>query len=119
MTSCMDDRRAALKMSRRGFIETSVAATAALAAGSLVGCENKVISKEGSEEDRSSSEGVWVSAACWHNCGGRCVNKALVKDGIVVRQKTDDSHEDSPAYPQQRSCIRGHSQRKQCFATDR
>lgn len=118
MTSCMDDRGTVSKMSRRGFIEASVAATAALAAGGLVGCENKVTAVEGAEV-RGPSEGVWVSAACWHNCGGRCVNKALVRDGIVVRQKTDDSHEDSPAYPQQRSCIRGHSQRKQCFAADR
>ena len=30
--------------------------------------------------------GKWVSAACWHNCGGRCMNKVMVKDGMVVRQ---------------------------------
>ena len=29
---------------------------------------------------------------------------ALVKDGVVLRQKTDDSHPDSPDYPQQRAC---------------
>lgn len=119
MTSCVDDRRAALEMTRRRFIGTGAAATALLAAGNLVGCENRVTSVEGSEDRKGSSEAVWVSAACWHNCGGRCVNKALVKDGVAVRQKTDDSHEDSPVFPQQRSCIRGHSQRKQCFAADR
>ena len=32
--------------------------------------------------------GTWVPAACWHNCGGRCVNKVMVKEGVVVRQKT-------------------------------
>lgn len=58
-------------------------------------------------------------AACWHNCGGRCLNKVLVQDGVVVRQKTDDTHEDSPDYPQQRGCLRGRSQRKQVFAEDR
>ena len=39
--------------------------------------------------------GEWTSAACWHNCGGRCMNKVMVKDGAVIRQKTDDTHEDS------------------------
>lgn len=63
--------------------------------------------------------GEWKTAACWHNCGGRCLNKVLVQDGVVVRQKTDDTHEDSPDYPQQRGCLRGRSQRKQVFAEDR
>lgn len=66
-----------------------------------------------------AEEGTWVSAACWHNCGGRCVNKVLVKDGKVVRQKTDDTHPDSPDWPQQRACLRGRAQRKQVFAEDR
>ncbi|MCI8514299.1 MAG: molybdopterin-dependent oxidoreductase [Lachnospiraceae bacterium] len=63
--------------------------------------------------------GEWKNAACWHNCGGRCVNKVYVVDGMVIRQKTDDTHEDTPDYPQQRSCIRGHSQQQQCFGADR
>ena len=29
-----------------------------------------------------------------------------VKDGAVIRQKTDDTHEDSFDYPQQRGCAR-------------
>lgn len=66
-----------------------------------------------------AENGTWVNAACWHNCGGRCVNKVLVKDGRVVRQKTDDTHEDSPDWPQQRACLRGRAQRKQVFAPDR
>ena len=65
------------------------------------------------------SEGKWVTAACWHNCGGRCLNKVLVVDGVVVRQKTDDTHPDSPEFPQQRACARGRSQRKQVFGADR
>lgn len=34
-----------------------------------------------------AAKGQWKPVACWHNCGGRCVNKALVADGVVVRQK--------------------------------
>ena len=66
-----------------------------------------------------AKDGTWVPAACWHNCGGRCVNKVMVKDGAVVRQKTDDSHPDSFDYPQQRGCVRGKSQQQQCFGADR
>ena len=63
--------------------------------------------------------GEWIPAACWHNCGGRCMNKVMVKDGAVVRQKTDDTHEDSFDYPQQRGCVRGKTQQQQCFGADR
>lgn len=115
----------ATQMSRRGFVATTAAATAALAATSLAGCStNKVEKTEeaavtAGSDGRDIINGEWKAAACWHNCGGRCVNKVLVKDGVVVRQKTDDSHEDSADYPQQRSCLRGHAQRKQVFAADR
>ncbi|HWR08023.1 molybdopterin-dependent oxidoreductase [Sporomusa sp.] len=64
-------------------------------------------------------EGRWVTAACWHNCGGRCLNKAYVVDGVVLRQKTDDTHPDSPDFPQQRGCLRGRSQREQVLGADR
>ncbi|MGF7483544.1 molybdopterin-dependent oxidoreductase [Providencia sp. SP181] len=65
------------------------------------------------------TKGTWKPVACWHNCGGRCVNKALVSDGIVIRQKTDDVTSDSPDFPQQRGCLRGRSQSKQVFGADR
>lgn len=63
--------------------------------------------------------GEWIPVACWHNCGGRCMNKVMVKDGVVIRQKTDDTHPDSIEYPQQRGCVRGKAQQQQCFGADR
>jgi len=71
------------------------------------------------DSGQRSSNGRWVTAACWHNCGGRCLNKALVKDGKVIRQKTDDTHADSPMFPQQRGCARGRAQRRQVLSEDR
>jgi anaerobic dimethyl sulfoxide reductase subunit A len=67
----------------------------------------------------AEDEGKWISVACWHNCGGRCPNYALVKDGVVLRQKTHDLHPDSPEFPQQRACARGHSQQWQVLGADR
>jgi len=40
-------------------------------------------------------------------------------DDKVVRLKDDDTHEDSPDYPQQRACVRGRSQRMQICTPDR
>lgn len=100
-------------LTRRSFLKWSAAlgGTTALAGGLNYGLK--------AAEETAVSEGEWIVAACWHNCGGRCPNYALVKDGVVIRQKTDDSHTDTPDYPQQRGCARGRAQRYQCFGADR
>lgn len=61
----------------------------------------------------------WVSVPCWHNCGGRCLVKALVRDGEVLRMKTDDVHPDTWERPQARSCPMGHAMHQQIFGKDR
>lgn len=104
-----------LKMSRRSFIGWS-SATAAAAA---IPVTRGLVAKAEKNASGKSDEEVWKTAACWHNCGSRCLNKVLIKDGVVIRQKTDDTHEDSPDFPQQRGCLRGRSQRKQVFSADR
>lgn len=112
----------AQNISRRGFIEASAAVIAGAAALGAVGCSSESsVEASGKYElpTDPAEDGEWVSAACWHNCGGRCMNKVMVKDGAVIRQKTDDTHEDSFDYPQQRGCVRGKAQQQQCFGADR
>lgn len=121
--------RVEANVSRRGFVKASAAAGAMLATAGMVGCSNMVEPTEAmadtdamatvGSDGRDVITGEWKTAACWHNCGGRCVNKALVRDGVVVRQKTDDAAEDTTDEPQQRSCSRGHAQRMQVFGADR
>lgn len=106
------------KMSRRAFVGWSTAVTAAAAIPVGRGLKEKMGEKSKVFAAGETNE-VWKTAACWHNCGGRCLNKVLVQDGVVVRQKTDDTHEDSPDFPQQRGCLRGRSQRQQVFGADR
>ena len=109
-------------ISRRGFLGASAAVVASAALLSATGCsaEASLDAADKHELPVDPAEGgEWVAAACWHNCGGRCMNKVMVKDGAVVRQKTDDTHEDSPDYPQQRGCVRGKAQQQQCFGADR
>lgn len=66
-----------------------------------------------------TSEGKWFSVPCAMNCGGRCLNKVYVKDGEVIRCKTDDTHEDSWEWPQARACPMGWAQRQKVFGPDR
>ncbi|BBB89586.1 MAG TPA: molybdopterin-dependent oxidoreductase [Methylomusa anaerophila] len=105
-------------ISRRTFLEmtgTAVAGTVAVMTFPVCG----LFRAEAAFANGINQEGRWVNAACWHNCGGRCVLKAYVIDGVVVRQKTDDTHPDSPDFPQQRACWRGRAQRQQVLGADR
>lgn len=116
------DALAEAGMSRRKFLAVSAGAAALAGMAGMSGCSPKTEDAEdegASSGDDPEAGAQWVTAACWHNCGGRCLNKALVKDGVVLRQKTDDTHEDSPDFPQQRACQRGRSQRMQVFGADR
>lgn len=111
------ERIAQKKMNRRNFLAGAAACTAGLA---LTGGGGILKTAANAAETAAANQkGQWIPAACWHNCGGRCLNKALVVDGVVIRQKTDDTHEDSPDYPQQRGCLRGRAQRQQVFGADR
>ncbi len=103
------------QISRRTFLAATAAGTAGLA---LAGCSGNILTPAGANLD-TAKEGKWVSATCWHNCGGRCVNKAYVVDGVIVRQKTDDTRPDTPDAPQQRGCLRGRSQKHQAQGVDR
>ena len=104
------------RMKRRTFLKGAAVTSAALA---LTGYGGLAKVSEEKAAEVAQEEGKWIPAACWHTCGGRCLNYALVKDGVVIRQKTDDTHPDSPDYPQQRSCARGHCQQYVCFGVDR
>ncbi len=109
-------------LSRRGFLGASAAVAASVATLSATGCSSEStleVSDRHILPTDPAKDGKWVAAACWHNCGGRCLNKVMVKDGAVVRQKTDDTHKDSYEYPQQRGCVRGKAQQQQCFGADR
>ncbi len=103
-------------LTRRSFLKWSTAlGGAAIVAGSLDTGLNAIAAAETSIDTTDT----WIPAACWHNCGGRCLIKAHVINGVVARVKTDDTHADSPDYPQQRGCPRGRSQRMQVFGPDR
>jgi len=55
-----------------------------------------------------------VITACSHDCGGRCVLKTHVKDGVITRIETDSEDE-----PQLRACVRGRAYRQRVYGADR
>ena len=104
-------------LTRRSFLKWSavLGGTAALASGGLNGGFQAAVA---TPQAALATEGKWITASCWHNCGGRCLVKAYTVDKTVVRVKTDDTHPDSPDFPQ-RACARGRAQRMQIFSAER
>ena len=55
-----------------------------------------------------------VTTACATHCGGACLMKAHVKDGVITRIETDDGEE-----PQLRCCLKCRAYRQRIYAPDR
>lgn len=66
-------------------------------------------------ESQSISKEQVVRSACAHHCGGSCVWKVHVKDGMITRLEPDDDTQQE----QLRGCLRGHALRQQVYAPDR
>lgn len=66
----------------------------------------------------SSTEQIVRVGCPAHNCGGRCLLIAHVRDGIITRLDTDD-RPDVLAAPQLRACVRGRSYLQRQYHPDR
>ena len=55
-----------------------------------------------------------VKTVCNSHCGGACLLKVHVEDGVIRRIETDDGPE-----PQLRACLRGRAYRQRVYAPDR
>ena len=106
-----------MELTRRSFVKATTVAAGVAALGQIP--LGRGLRQAHADEIAVQGEGKWVTALCDYNCGGLCLNKAYVVDGVVVRQKTDDTRPDTPLNPQQRGCARGRSQRKLLYGIDR
>src|SRR6266498_3978158 len=59
-----------------------------------------------------------VTSTCGHNCGGRCVVNAHVRDGRIVRISTDPRRW-TPEMPPLHACVRGFGQLERVNHPDR
>lgn len=59
-----------------------------------------------------------VPVACPHNCGGKCLLKAHIRNGVIERISTDEERGEA-AVPPLRGCARGRAYRQRIYAPDR
>lgn len=64
--------------------------------------------------DRLEKDTKMILTGACYDCGGRCVIKVHVKDGVAVRVETDNGEE-----PQLRACARGRALRRQVYSPER
>ena len=68
----------------------------------------------GVDKDKVESNVTIVNTGCCHDCGGRCVFKAHIKDGVIVKIETDGGEE-----PLLRACARGRAYRQRVYSPER
>ncbi len=103
-------------LSRRSFLKWSAAAGATAALTSKVNLVNGMYPLT---EALAAGDVQVIPTGCAHNCGGRCILKAHVQDGVIVRITSDTDRPDDPMDPQLRACVRGRSYRRRVYAPDR
>src|SRR4030043_2349592 len=64
-------------------------------------------SSVGPLQDPATGERVIRVGCPGHNCGGRCLLKVYVEDGVIYRIESDDRPGDTLEDPQLRACVAG------------
>jgi len=103
-------------LNRRSFLKWSTAAGAAAMLTSKVSLVNGIYPLETA---LAQSEVQIIPTGCAHNCGGRCVLKAHVQDGVITRITTDTDRPEDPNDPRLIACMRGRAYRRRLYAPDR
>jgi anaerobic dimethyl sulfoxide reductase subunit A len=112
-------------MSRRGFLRWSAGVGASAAAAGKLGAglrKKRTASSGGAAQAIQAAPAVekMVRTGCpSHNCGGRCLLRVHVRDGVIVRIDSDDRPGDSLDAPQLRACVRGRAYRRRQYHPDR
>lgn len=106
------------KMQRRTFLKWSGAIGVPVVLGGI-GTKQLIDRKETKVAVKKEPVETMVSTCSVTNCGGRCVIKAHVKDGVVVRVSTDTQKAGSLSAPPLRACVRGRNYRNVLYHPDR
>jgi anaerobic dimethyl sulfoxide reductase subunit A len=107
-------------MSRRSFLRWSalVGSAAASSKGLAAGFRRR--DPRHALVEQAPAEECMVRTGCpSHNCGGRCLLRVYVRDGVITRIEGDDRPGDTLADPQLRACVRGRAYRRRQYHPDR
>jgi anaerobic dimethyl sulfoxide reductase subunit A len=55
-----------------------------------------------------------INTGCCHDCGGRCVLRAHIRNGRIIRLETDNDEQ-----PQLRACVRGRAYKQRVYSDER
>ena len=80
----------------------------------IKGAGAKLLEETKSSPEKKVTEEKILISSCANDCGGKCVLKVHVKDGVIRRITTDDGEE-----PQIRACAKGYLQHLRLYAPDR
>ncbi len=109
----MKMERAGIHMSKRTFMK-------GLASLGLIGSTLGVIKEPVAFAAQTDGGYTVVPGAGPHNCGGRCVTKAYVKNGVIKKFVTDERPDDFAGdNPQRRACVRCRARIDQYYRQDR
>lgn len=117
-----------LNLSRRSFLKTTAAGSAAVAAGGLVELKTAKDAQAFAYEPYPRDDQLeTVVTSCAHNCGSRHMLVAHKWKDVIVRLSTDDGRyqrgghfgKDNNAEPQLRACLRGRSYRQRLYSAER
>jgi anaerobic dimethyl sulfoxide reductase subunit A len=103
-------------LSRRSFLKWSAATGVTAALASKIDLLDGVYPLK---KVLAAGEETIIPTGCAHNCGGRCVLKAHVQDGVIVRITTDTDRPDDPNDPRLIACMRGRAYRRRLYAPSR
>lgn len=106
------------KMQRRTFLKWSGAIGIPVIAGGIA-TKMLVDRKEDTKKVSAKDKEKIISTCSINNCGGRCVIKAHVKDGMVVRVSTDTQDSGDLSTPPLRACVRGRNYRNMLYDPNR
>jgi anaerobic dimethyl sulfoxide reductase subunit A len=108
-------------MSRRGFLRwgAAVGTSAAASKKLFAGLRRKKVPAVDAAQAAAPVERMIRTGCPSHNCGGRCLLRVHVRDGVIVRIDGDDRPGDTAADPQLRPCLRGRAYRRRQYHPDR
>ncbi len=113
----MDDKPlTACRFSRRTFLTAGAAAMGLAATGKLLWDDDGLPLP--ATTSAATTETI-IPTSGGHNCGGRCVIRAHVRDGRIVRISTEEDIPDTEQTPQLRGCLRCRAYRDRLYHPDR